>query len=406
MDIFNHNTFAFKEAKSAKSLLDAACKVLKRNITLLCISPISRETVVATLRAAKSINAPIIFAASLNQIDINGGYTGWTPKRFVEFVHQEAEAINFNGIVFFEVDHCGPWLKDEHIISHYDYQTALENVIRSIEGFIDAGFRILHIDTSLDRESPAGFANIDTAAKRTVELISFAEDVAKSRGIDIMEYEIGSDRWNMDKVEDFRKFLSLAVGMLKSRKIDVSKITFAVADVGTRVRPGNIMNTPLALKFVDTLKDYSIYLKIHSGDYLENLDELPRNGIGGINIGPMFAHIQYTTIKEVITSSGRESLLKIFKENIERNIISSDKLGRYFANSGEIEEYKVGLASRYIWSNNSIRDTVNLISREIGIDLFRKCIESIEYTVRRYLIQLNLENLVNIFKEFNTIYRS
>ncbi|MCS7111897.1 MAG: class II D-tagatose-bisphosphate aldolase, non-catalytic subunit [Ignisphaera sp.] len=389
------------EINSLKFLLNTARRILRRNVTLLCVSPISWEVVVGALKAAKSVDAPIVFAASLNQINSDGGYTGWTPERFVELVHREVEAMNFNGMVFFEADHCGPWLRNEHVIRQYDYQTAFESVKKSIEDFINAGFHVLHIDTSIDRESSTGFSNIDVAARRTVELIDCAEDLAKNKGIGVLEYEVGSDRWSLNSEEEFRRFISLTIGMLKSRNIDISRIVFAVADVGTRVRPGNRLDIPQALKFINVLKDYDMHLKIHSADYLENPHELARNGIGGINIGPMFAHIQYRTIKDAVMNSGRGSLIEIFKDKIERSIVSSDKLGRYFTANETIEEYKIGLASRYIWSKSEIKSIINLISRELGIDISRKCMDAIEISIRNYLMQLNLKDVVSVFKTYN-----
>jgi len=380
--------------------LDIAYKKVGRSVTFLCISPISKETVIAALRAAKSVDAPIIFASSLNQVDVDGGYTGWTPKKFIEFVNQVSRSMDLNGIILFELDHGGPWLKDEHISRGFDYYGALESVKKSIEGFIEAGFHILHIDTSIDKESSTGFADIDVAARRAVELIDYSEDVARYKDSKIIEYEIGSDRWSLNDVDLFKKFVSLVINMLKSKNIDTSKIVFAVADVGTRVKPGNRLDISLASRFVDVLKEYGAYLKIHSADYLENPSDLPKNGIGGANIGPMFAHIQYKTVKELIVSSEKEHLLKLFKERIDSSIISSDKLGKYFSNLEKIEEYKIGLASRYIWANNNVRNTIYSIGSELGIDIFSKCIEAIESSIKEYLIQLNLIDTVSLFKRY------
>jgi hypothetical protein len=384
----------------ARLLLDIAYKKVGKSVTFLCISPISKETVIAALRAAKSVDAPIIFASSLNQVDVDGGYTGWTPKKFIEFVNQVSRSMDLNGITLFELDHGGPWLKDEHIYKGFDYYDALESVKKSIESFIEAGFHILHIDTSIDKENPTGFADIDVAARRAVELIDYSEDVARYKDSKIIEYEIGSDRWSLNDVDLFKKFVSLVISMLKSKNIDTSKIVFAVADVGTRVKPGNKLDISLALRFVNVLKEYGAYLKIHSADYLENPGDLPKSNIGGANIGPMFAHIQYKTVKELILNSEKENILKLFKERIDSSIISSDKLSKYFSNLEKIEEYKIGLASRYIWANNNVRNTIYSIGSELGIDIFSKCIEAIENSIRGYLMQLNLIGTVSLFKRY------
>ncbi|MHB9127311.1 MAG: class II D-tagatose-bisphosphate aldolase non-catalytic subunit, partial [Candidatus Humimicrobiaceae bacterium] len=52
----------------------------KENIkyTLFAACPNSYNVMVAALRSAKRANAPIKFAATLNQVDLDGGYTNWT----------------------------------------------------------------------------------------------------------------------------------------------------------------------------------------------------------------------------------------------------------------------------------------------------------------------------------------
>jgi len=47
----------------------------------------------AALRAAKRNNAPIKFAATLNQVDLQDGYTGLDQYEFVKTVRREAEQL-------------------------------------------------------------------------------------------------------------------------------------------------------------------------------------------------------------------------------------------------------------------------------------------------------------------------
>src|SRR5690606_22719590 len=82
--------------------------------TFLAVCPNSSTVIRAALRTAKRNNAPIKFAATLNQVDLDGGYTGFTPEQFVRSIRKEAQLINFNGPVIIAIDHGGPWLKDLH----------------------------------------------------------------------------------------------------------------------------------------------------------------------------------------------------------------------------------------------------------------------------------------------------
>lgn len=58
----------------------------KGQSTPLGISSVSKYTIVLALRAASKLNAPVVFVASFNHVDVDGGYTGFTPGKFVENV--------------------------------------------------------------------------------------------------------------------------------------------------------------------------------------------------------------------------------------------------------------------------------------------------------------------------------
>ena len=81
-------------------------------MTLLAVCPNSPAVIKAAFRAAKRNNAPIMFAATLNQVDNDGGYTGMTQKDFVRVMKVEAKRNNYTGPYIAAIDHGGPWLKD------------------------------------------------------------------------------------------------------------------------------------------------------------------------------------------------------------------------------------------------------------------------------------------------------
>src|SRR4030042_5967105 len=51
--------------------------------TVLAICPNSEAVVKASVAAAREAEAPLFFAATLNQVDLDGGYTGWTQQDFM-----------------------------------------------------------------------------------------------------------------------------------------------------------------------------------------------------------------------------------------------------------------------------------------------------------------------------------
>lgn len=361
--------------------------IRRRRSTLLGISPISEYTVLSSLRVASKLNAPIVFVASLNQIDVDGGYTGFTPSSFVRYVDEIVKAQNLNAKILFQVDHCGPWLKDDHIAKNYSYDEALNSTLKSAEEFIKAGFYLIHVDTTIDMEKKDKIADVETAAKRTVQLIDLIEGVAHSNDIEV-KYEIGSDRWGYKPIEIFDKFISQVIIGLKKQKIDPQKIFFVVADVGTKVKPGNKVNESTLVAFSKIAFQYNRFLKIHSGDYLENTNILPRCNVGGINIGPMFADIQYQIVKKAILENAKYELL----DKLNTLILRGDKLGKYMSKD-KIEDYEVGIASRYIWSSHEARDIINVIEH-YGVPISRRILEKMENVIEFYMKELNLKDFL------------
>jgi len=375
-----------------RSTLDKACK-LPGKATLLCLSPISRHVVQAYIKIAKELNTPICFATSLNQVDRGGGYTGWTPIDFKNYVMDMAREYSISTPIILQLDHGGPWLKDEHIAKKYSYEEALNDFLKSLELFIKAGFDVIHIDTTIDLESRDGYADVEVASKRTADLIMYSEEIASRYGVKL-EYEIGSDRWGYKPLEIVENFVSKAISMLRDRGFDINRLVFGVADVGTKVCPGNRVDPVIVREFSSLMRRHGLYLKIHSGDYLENPGELPKNSVGGVNIGPMLAHIMYSTFKEILYEKlDKDRALELLEE-LNNFIASSDKLAKYVSKDlGEAEEYKLGLASRYIWSTTKAKEFIDRISKIIGIDIEKLFIEKLAQTVKRYVIELNIYKL-------------
>ena len=81
-------------------------------VTLLAVCPNSQAVLEAAVKAAADNNSVMLFAATLNQVDRDGGYTGWTQAQFVDVLHSTAKQYHWEGPLYPCLDHGGPWLKD------------------------------------------------------------------------------------------------------------------------------------------------------------------------------------------------------------------------------------------------------------------------------------------------------
>ena len=172
-------------------LADAILRAVRRGFaeegrvpTVLAICPNSEAVVKASVAAAREAEAPLFFAATLNQVDLHGGYTGWTQQDFMGLVRRTAGEFGYEGPIVVGLDHGGPWLKDVQTREQWPLERAMQGVKESLAACLDAGYDLLHVDPTVDRtlakDRPMP---IELVIERTLELIESAESHRRARGL-------------------------------------------------------------------------------------------------------------------------------------------------------------------------------------------------------------------------------
>src|SRR5512133_1950259 len=99
-----HQAHSIREAarRSGSPVIEAMVAGIRRHyertgewVTLLAVCPNSEAVLKAAILAARDHRAPMLFAATLNQVDVDGGYTGWTQGDFVQRVRTYSAEIGF-----------------------------------------------------------------------------------------------------------------------------------------------------------------------------------------------------------------------------------------------------------------------------------------------------------------------
>lgn len=119
----------------------------------------------------KLFERPLI-EATCNQVNQFGGYTGMTPKDFVNYVRGIAEEINFpfEGIIL-GGDHLGP-----NVWQNEPAESAMQKSEEMIRQYVEAGFTKIHLDCSMKlADDPAGMLNVEVIARRAARLAKVAE---------------------------------------------------------------------------------------------------------------------------------------------------------------------------------------------------------------------------------------
>ena len=157
-------------------------------VTSICSAhPIVIE---ASLRQAQRTGQPfVLFEATCNQVNQDGGYTGMTPADFVAFVHGIADRVGFDRArIALGGDHLGPnpW-------TSLDADAAMDKAEVMVGAYVAAGFRKIHLDCSMacagDPE-PLPEAEI---VRRAVRLCRAAEATYASAGGEAPVYVIGTE---------------------------------------------------------------------------------------------------------------------------------------------------------------------------------------------------------------------
>ena len=287
--------------------------------TLLAICPNSKLVIKAAIESAKKNNAPLIFAATLNQIDTDGGYTKLNFKEFVQVVKNEINDCNFSGPVIIGLDHGGPWLKDRQVIEGWDFNKCMKWTKKSFEEAIVAGYDLIHVDPTVDKNINSNeILNIKIVVERTVELISHIEIFRKKNGIPCVAYEVGTEevKGGLADLKKFRFFLEFLKQSLSQKELKYIWPCFVVGKVGTNLHT-NYFDVKTASILVNEAAKYGSLIKGHYTDYVENLKDYPKTGIGGANIGPELTEVEFVSLMKFVKVEDE------LKKNINLNTTSN-----------------------------------------------------------------------------------
>lgn len=384
--------------------------------TLLAVCPNSMSVIKASLRAAKRNNAPIKYAATLNQIDGDGGYTGLTQKQFTKMLEIEASRINYKGQYIVAIDHGGPWLKDIQAKEKWDIDKAMNGVKKSFEDAVLAGYDLLHVDPTVDIHiEKDSVIDIRVVASRTVELIVHVEKFRKQNNLPAVSYEVGTEEVEGGLADEktFDLFLELLRDGLKNAGLQKVWPCFIVGKVGTDLHT-TVFDKEVARKLTAKAAKYGSYIKGHYTDAVENPYDYPLCGIGAANVGPEFTISEYKALMEleelerIYHTEGKVAALSNIQAELKQAVIDSNRWQKWLKAgekgkqlhelAPERQEWIIQTCCRYIYQNPEIiaarlRLYENL--GNLGIDAEEIVLSTIERDMDKYFNAFNLVNLNN-----------
>ena len=384
-------------------------------ITLLAVCPNSSAVLEAAVKAAARNRSVMLFAATLNQVDIETSYTGWTPADFVNQLKLFAGKYNYSGSLFPCLDHGGPWLKDLHTLAKLSYNDTMNKVKNSIGACILAGYKLLHIDPTVDRTLPLDQSlPLNLVVNRTVELIAHAETIRLENQLPRIAYEVGTEEVHggLVDVNRFTEFLELLKIRLRNRNLLDCWPGLFVAQIGTDLHT-TIFDPQAARNLYTILAPLGSTVKGHYTDWVENPDEYPKTGMGGANVGPEFSAEEYFALYE-LEKSEKKIIHQFpwqpseFIETLQYVVVESgrwkkwllpDEIGKDFWNlPDDRKAWLIKTGSRNVWTDHRViaaRSTLyqNLANQQKDTHAF--VIEKISQKVEKYIKAFNLENSID-----------
>lgn len=390
----------------------------KPPVTLLAVCPNSSAVLEAAVKAAAKNRSIMLFAATLNQVDFESSYTGWTPAEFVGEMQRYAEKYAWSGPLFPCLDHGGPWLKDLHTLQKLSYAQTMQKVKTSIEACIRAGYQLLHIDPTVDRTLPAGqLLPIELVVERTVELIGHAEAFRIANDLPRLAYEVGTEEVHGGLVDEhrFEDFLQRLRIKLAENNLSQSWPCLLVAQVGTDLHT-TAFNRQAAQRLYTILAPLGSLVKGHYTDWVETPEAYPAAGMGAANVGPEFTAREYDTLGELEVQEKQYSVRSphsrsFFMETLQSVVIESGRWKKWLLpdenGSGfeglapERKEWLLKTGSRYIWTDAKVASARKTLYRNLerqGIYAHAYVIERITQVIEKYIRAFCLRESVDLLR--------
>ena len=370
-------------------------KILKSN-TMVGVGPMSINSIDATVDLAKYSKIPLMLIPSRRQIDRNEGYVGnFNSIKFSNYLKNKKNIILCR-------DHGGPWQNNYEIENNLNINKAMLSAKKSFETDIDAGFKIIHIDPSIDIKNKL---NINKILDRIIELVDHCWYYSKKKKKKIL-FEIGTEEQNglLENLENYEYVVSRLNKFFSANKIP--NPIFFVVQFGTKVMEDknigkfNKINNFSELKkenieflkITNFLKKNNIFTKIHNVDYLsdKHLSFLKKCKVGAINVAPEFGVVETRSFIKILKDHKLDELLKNFLDLSYK----SKKWKKWVINKSKISKFKCSeLSGHYVFSSKEfkkIKHEANkyLIKRNIDMDSIMY--SSVKNSISRYLKKFSL----------------
>ncbi len=377
---------------------------------------------------AKRNNNYLLIEATSNQVNQFGGYTGMKPVDFKNAVKSIADTINypFDNIIM-GGDHLGP-----NVWKNETSKSAMDKAIVQVQEYVKAGFRKLHIDTSMscidDSVNKDGMLNPSVATERAAILCKAAEEASLEIN-DKPLYVIGTDvpipGGALNKIDNIRitpvkeveETLSLTKKYFEKYEINDAweRVIAIVVQPGVEFADSSIVkyNPVKAAGLSAKINEYkNIVYEAHSTDFQSKhaLKKLVEDHFAILKVGPwltfalreaLFALADIenelsTIYKKIKPSNLREILVYIMNKYpiYWKNYYRGEKHEIEFA-----QKYSFSDRIRYYWTYPEVKEALKLLINNLShitipLNLLSQFMPDVANAVLEEKLENNPKNII------------
>ncbi|MDK2886466.1 MAG: D-tagatose,6-bisphosphate aldolase subunit GatZ/KbaZ [Thermosipho sp. (in: thermotogales)] len=349
----------------------------KRGIFSVCSS--NEYVIRASIEFAKEKNEYLLLEATCHQVNQFGGYTGFTPEKYVEYIKDLIKKYNFpEDKLLLGGDHLGPDPWKEMPAS-----LAMENAEELVKSFVKAGFRKIHLDCSMPLGNDTKKLNVLTIAKREARLYEIAEKYSQSTklvyvvGTEVPAAGGGEEVTDVTTLDELRDSLESLEKVFQNFPGALEKIITMVVRLGISFNNYEVddYNSDKTKDILNYIKNKRLFIEAHSTDYQSKkaLKEMVSDGIRILKVGPALTSA-FRRAVFFLTFIEDEIIEKDKKSNLIKKIVTVMKKmpkywKKYYTDSNKSIEimlkYSLLDRIRYYWNEPEIKDSLNILLRNL-----------------------------------------
>ncbi len=390
------------------------------NLAITSVCSANKYVIKSTMLLHKDSNKKVLIESTSNQVDQYGGYTGMTPKMFVEFVKSIAYEVNFPiKNIIFGGDHLGP-----NVWQNENAESAMLKAEDQIRAYVKAGFRKIHLDTSfsLGGDDKSKQLSPEVITERAARLCKIAEETFNTvndndnNDDDKIFYVIGTEVPIPGGAQELEGSIVVTTPEDLLNTIELSKKSFfklgleeawerviaVVVQPGVEFSDSHVFNYKReeVTSIRSKIEEYpNLVFEAHSTDYQSKtaLTEMVKDYFGILKVGPWLtfamreaifalAEIEHELIDKDKSSNLKDEIDKIMIENPkywEKHYCGTEvenKIARTYSYSDRI---------RYYWSNKKVVSLLDRLLRNLNEIEIPNTLISQYLPVQYYLIMEN-----------------